>query len=182
VSEGGEELFKYMKLIAGKELVRRLEVSPPLIENLRDPATQIQMNGVDFTLREVSVFRDEPGAIDFDNSRRYTPDTEPVAPNESGWWHLEPGPYWVVYNEIVNIPADAFALGRTRSSVLRGGASVKTALWDSGYSGRSGSLLVVHNPGGIKLERDARIIQLVFFGLDSPVEKTYAGLYQGENI
>jgi dUTP pyrophosphatase len=58
---------------------------------------------------------------------------------------------------------------------------VKTALWDSGYSGRSGSLLVVHNPAGIHLQKDARIIQLVFFGLDAPAEKAYSGLYQDEN-
>ena len=139
------------------------------------------MDGVDFTLREVSVFRSEPGVIDFDNSQRRTPATDPLAPDDTGWWKLKPGPYWVVYNEIVNIPADAFALARTRSSLLRSGASVKTALWDSGYSGRSGSLLVVENPAGLHLQRDARIIQLVFFGLDEPADKTYAGLYQDEN-
>ena len=170
-----------MKLIAGKELARRLKASPPLIEHLRDPETQIQMDGVDFTLREVSVFRSEPGAIDFDNSQRRTPETDPLAPDENGWWKLKPGPYWVVYNEIVNIPPDAFALARTRSSLLRSGASVKTALWDSGDSGRSGSLLVVENPAGLHLQKDARIIQLVFFGLDEPAEKIYAGLYQDEN-
>ncbi len=170
-----------MKLIAGKELAKRLAASPPLIENLRDPKTQIQMNGVDFTLREVAGFGDEPGAIDFDNSNRRTPDTRPIEPDADGWWHLERGLYWVVYNEVVNIPPDAFALARTRSSVLRSGASVKPALCDSGYSGRSGSLLVVENPAGLRLQRDARIIQLVFFGLDAPAEKTYAGLYQNEN-
>ena len=139
------------------------------------------MDGVDFTLREVSVFRGEPGAVDFDNSERRTPETEPLPPDDKGWWKLKPGPYWVVYNEIVNIPPDAFALARTRSSLLRSGASVKTALWDSGYSGRSGSLLVVENPAGLYLRKDARIIQLIFFGLDEPAEKTYAGLYQDEN-
>jgi dUTP pyrophosphatase len=87
----------------------------------------------------------------------------------------------VVYNEIVNIPADAFAMGRTRSSLLRSGASVKTALWDSGYSGRSGSLMVVNNRAGIHLQKNARIMQLVFFGLDEPAEMTYSGLYQDEN-
>jgi dUTP pyrophosphatase len=170
-----------VKLIAGKELAKRLRASPPLIENLYDPETQIQMNGVDFTVRDVSVLRGQPGAIDFDNTHRRTPETEPLEPDADGWWRLEPGAYWVVYNEIVNIPPDAFALARTRSSLLRSGASVKTALWDSGYSGRSGSLLVVYHPAGLHLQRDGRIIQLVFFGLDAPAERTYAGLYQDEN-
>ena len=47
------------------------------------------MNGVDFTLREVSRFGDEPGAIDFDNSERRTPETVPrPSPTADGWWTL----------------------------------------------------------------------------------------------
>ena len=170
-----------MKLIEGQELRHRLEASPALIEGLVDVGVQVQMDGVDFTLREVARFKNEAGAIDFDNSERYTPGTDPVSVDENGWWFLESGLYWIVYNEVVNIPPDAFAIGRTRSSVLRSGASIKTALWDSGYSGRSGSLLVVHNPAGLRLQKNARIMQLVFFGLDAPAEKTYAGQYQNEN-
>jgi dUTP pyrophosphatase len=170
-----------VKLIEGRELRRRLEASPPLIEGFIDSEVQIQMNGVDFTLREVASFRNEAGAVDFDNTKRRAPGTEPIPTDDDGWWRLAPGAYWVVYNEIVNIPPDAFAIGRTRSSLLRGGASVKTALWDSGYSGRSGSLMVVHNRAGIQIQKNARIMQLVFFGLDSPAEKTYEGQYQNEN-
>ncbi len=170
-----------MRLLEGQGLRERLSRTPPLIEGLLDPVSQIQMNGVDFTLRELSRFGDEPGAVDFDNSERHTPSTEPVPPDASGWWRLAPGPYWIVYNEVVNIPPDVFALARTRSSVLRSGAQIGTALWDSGYSGRSGSLLVVSNPAGIRVKKDARVLQLVFFELDSPAEKTYAGRYQNEN-
>ena len=84
------------------------------------------------------------------------------------------------YNEVVNIPADVFAIGRTRSSLLRSGAQIGTALWDSGYRGRSGSLLTVHHPDGLELVRGARILQLVFFQLAAPAERTYAGAYQDE--
>lgn len=170
-----------MKLVEGQALLDRLSADPPLIEALVDPATQIQMNGVDFTLKEVARFGDEPGAVDFDNSERRTPETVPIEPDREGWWHLGPGPYWIVYNEVVNIPSDVFALARTRSTLLRSGAQIGTALWDSGYSGRSGSVLVVHNPAGIRLKRNARVLQLVFFGLDAPAAKTYAGQYQNEN-
>ena len=170
-----------MKLVEGSALRARLFATPPLIEHLVDPETQIQMDGVDFTLKEVAHFGDEPGVIDFDNSERKTPETIPVEPDENAFWSLEPGPYWITYNEIVNVPADMFGLARTRSSLLRSGAQIGTALWDSGYSGRSGSLLVVHNPAGIRLKVNARVLQLVFFGLDAPAEKTYAGKYQNEN-
>lgn len=170
-----------MKLVEGQALLQRLSADPPLIEAFVDRATQIQMNGVDFTLKEIARFGEEPGAIDFDNSERRTPETVPIEPDGDGWWHLGPGPYWVVYNEVVNIPHDVFALARTRSSLLRSGAQIGTALWDSGYSGRSGSVLVVHNPAGIRLKRNARVLQLVFFGLDAPAAKTYSGQYQNEN-
>ena len=170
-----------MKLVEGELLRERLAADPPLVEELVDAETQIQMNGVDFTLREVSRFGDEPGAIDFDNSERKTPETIPIEPDRDGWWTLGPGTYWVVYNEVVNIPPDMFGMARTRSSLLRSGAHIGTALWDSGYSGRSGSVLVVHNPAGLRLKRDARVLQLVFYRLDAPAAKTYAGQYQNEN-
>ena len=170
-----------MKLIEGKALLERLEASPPLVEGFIDRDTQIQMNGVDFTLREVSRFGPEGGVVDFDNSERRTPETDALVPDDNGFWHLGAGPYWIVYNEIVTIPPDVFGLARTRSTLLRSGAQIGTALWDSGYSGRSGSLLVVHNPAGIRLKQNARVLQLVFFGLDAPAAKTYQGRYQNEN-
>jgi dUTP pyrophosphatase len=74
------------------------------------------------------------------------------------------------------------ALARPRSTLLRCGASLETALWDPGYRGRSQSLLVVHNQSGLRLKRNARLMQLVFMRLDRAAEKAYAGIYQGENI
>lgn len=170
-----------MKLIEGRALLERLVATPPLVEGFLERDTQIQMNGVDFTLREVSRLGPEAGAVDFDNSERRTPETETLSPDDAGWWQLGAGPYWIVYNEIVNVPPDVFAIARTRSTLLRSGAQIGTALWDSGYSGRSGSLLVVHNPAGIRLKRNARVLQLVFFGLDEAAAKTYQGRYQNEN-
>jgi len=73
------------------------------------------------------------------------------------------------------------ALAAHRSSLLRCGVTVGTAVWDAGYEGRSQSLLVVHNPLGFRLQKNARIIQLVFFQLSQETER-YKGKYQGENI
>ena len=169
-----------MELIAGAALRRRLAGDPPLLTGLVDPETQIQMNGVDLTLAEVSLFGAGPGRVDFDNSTRRIPSPRPLEPDEDGVHRLAAGPYWVRYNEVVNIPPDVFAIGRTRSSLLRSGAQIGTALWDSGYRGRSGSLLTVHHPDGLELVRNARILQLVFFQLAAPADRTYAGAYQDE--
>jgi len=58
---------------------------------------------------------------------------------------------------------------------------VSTAVWDAGYEGRSQSLLVVYNPLGFRLQKNARVIQLIFMRLSQKTQG-YKGAYQGENI
>jgi dUTP pyrophosphatase len=74
------------------------------------------------------------------------------------------------------------ALGRPRSSLLRSGGAIHTAVWDAGYHGRSQALLVVYNPQGFRVQRDARLLQLVFFRLEQPVRAGYQGRYLGEGL
>jgi len=71
---------------------------------------------------------------------------------------------------------------RKESSLLRCGVSIHNAVWDAGYSGRSQSLMVVYNPQGFRLYRNARIVQMVFFFLSREVAQGYQGMFQGENI
>jgi dUTP pyrophosphatase len=98
-----------------------------------------------------------------------------------GFIYLAPGVYSITYNEIVNLPKNIMALATPRSSLLRCGVTVNTAIWDAGYSGRSQSLMVVYNSQGFRLQRNARIVQLVFFRLTGETEG-YEGTYQQENI
>ena len=88
----------------------------------------------------------------------------------------------MVFNEIVNLPKDMMAFGRPRSSLCRCGVTLHTAVWDAGYNGRSTSLLNVANPSGFRVQRDARLLQLVFIKLAREVAEGYRGIYQGENI
>jgi dUTP pyrophosphatase len=59
---------------------------------------------------------------------------------------------------------------------------LETALWEPGYRGRRQSLLVVYNSHGLRLKRNARLMQLIFLRLEKEAEKLYSGKYQGENI
>jgi len=43
-------------------------------------------------------------------------------------------------------------------------------------------LLVVYNPLGFRLHRNARLLQLVFFYTSGGVGKGYSGQYQNENL
>ena len=152
-----------------------------LVESMIDPETQTQMCGVELTLQKIERFL-TAGAVAFDNKERKLPETEPLNFDEMGWIELPAGSYLVTFNEIVNIPKDVAAMARARSTLLRCGATLETALWDPGYRGRSQSLLVVYNPQGLKLKKDARLMQLVFLRLENEADKLYSGKYQGENI
>jgi len=152
-----------------------------LVESMIDPKTQTQMCGMELTLQKIERFT-SAGAVAFDNIERELPRTEPMDFDPSGWIDLAAGAYLVTFNEIVNIPRDVAALARARSTLLRCGASLETALWDPGYRGRSQCLLVVYNPNGLRLKKNARLMQLVFMRLEKEAEKVYSGKYQGDNI
>jgi dUTP pyrophosphatase len=160
--------------------IRRLIEEHQLITGFIDLATQLQPSGFDISLESVEAFMGG-GAVDYSNKERVLAETEPLAPDDAGWFNLPQGCYKVVYNETVRMPLNVAALARTRSTLLRNGATLGTAVWDPGYQGRSSSLLMVHNPNGIRLKRDARIAQLVFF-YTSRVGKGYSGAYQNERM
>lgn len=167
-------------ILSRADIQRLLKNEPPLIEGLVNPEEQVQPNGVDLTLREVAMLQ-SPGKIAVANSQRAVSDLSPLVFDGLGFIDLMPGVYSITYNEIVHMPNDVMALATPRSSLLRCGVTVNTAVWDAGYSGRSQSLMVVYNPQGFRVQRNARIIQLVFLQLTRETEG-YQGTYQGENI
>ncbi|MCW4048494.1 MAG: deoxyuridine 5'-triphosphate nucleotidohydrolase [Candidatus Bathyarchaeota archaeon] len=162
------------------QAIRKLIEENDLITEYIDLDKQLQPSGFDISLQSIEAFKGG-GAVDFSNKERVIAETQPLKPDNEGWYHLEQGCYKVVYNEAVKMPTDVAALARTRSTLLRNGASVGTAVWDPGYQGRSSSLLVVHNPAGIRLKKNARIAQLIFYHTGE-VEKGYSGVYQNERI
>jgi len=122
-----------------------------------------------------------PGKIGVMDSQRLVSDLAPLVFDGLDFIDLVPGAYIITYNEIIHLPKNVMALASPRSSLLRCGVTVSTAVWDAGYSGRSQSLMVVYNPQGFRLQRNARIVQLVFLQLTSETEG-YQGAYQEENI
>ncbi|MEE8413756.1 MAG: deoxyuridine 5'-triphosphate nucleotidohydrolase [Dehalococcoidales bacterium] len=167
-------------VLSSQDIKSLLQQRLPLIEDYIDLETQLQPNGFDITLREVALLRTQ-GRIARDNSQRLISEVSPIAFDEHDFIDLKPGVYTIFYNEVVHLPNNVMALARPRSSLLRCGVSVGTAVWDAGYSGRSQSLLVVHNPEGFRVQKNSRVVQLVFFYLSGETEG-YNGTYQGENI
>ncbi len=164
--------------LSGSE-VRKLILEHGLVREYLDLNVQLTPNGFDLSLRDVYSFN-YLGRIDFSNANRMIPDAVKLD-FEGDVYFLKPGVYKVVFNEVLNLPRDLFALGFPRSSLLRCGVTIYCAVFDAGYHGRSESLMMVGNPHGFILEKNARIVQLVFFRLEEPTEG-YKGQYLGENL
>ena len=169
-----------MAILSKQDIYQLLQQQPPLIEGYINLEEQVQPNGIDLTLREVALLQSS-GKIAVSNSQRLVSDLAPLVFDGLDYIDLVAGIYIVTYNEIVHLPKNIMALARPRSSLLRCGVTVDTAVWDVGYSGRSQSLMVVYNPQGFRVQRNARVVQLVFLWLTRETEG-YRGAYQGENI
>ena len=150
---------------------------PNVVQNMPDPSSQIQHAGVDLTVEKIERFVDS-GFLAINNSDRKLPETEMLTLNETDSFDLQPGGYIVRYNEMINVPLDAAAITLPRSSLMRCGATLHSALWDPGYQGYGMALLSVYHR--IKIQKDSRIGQIVFFSLAGSVSHGYSGAYQGE--
>ena len=111
-------------------LLARLAVDPPLVGDLADTGTQVQPHGIDLRLESVwrlagagAIGRDGPGG-----DGRALPDREAVAFDGAGAVHLATGAYLVRFEEVVYLPTDVMALARPRSTLLRCGAALHTAV------------------------------------------------------
>lgn len=147
-----------------------------------DPVTeaQIQPNGVDLTLEAVLEPLDA-GYIGRDEKRvGERIERDPETPTEAGppTYYLPPGGYIVRYAETVSVPPGHVGFLLPRSTLMRTGSTLNTAVWDAGYSGKGEGLLQVHSD--LEVEAGARIGQFVLAAADEG--GTYEGSYQGERV
>ncbi|RLI69967.1 tRNA (N6-threonylcarbamoyladenosine(37)-N6)-methyltransferase TrmO [Archaeoglobales archaeon] len=168
----------YGSVLNMQEISKKI-IDDGLIKDYIDLNVQLQPNGFDLTLKSIFRLRGD-AKIDFDNSQRVLPEIEEIE-FEDDWVFLPKGFYRIGFNEIVKLSKDLMAIGRPRSTLVRGGANVLTAVWDAGYEGRSEAGLIVYNENGIWLKKNARIMQLVFIKLTEET-KPYAGVYHKENL
>ena len=140
--------------------------------------TQVQPAGVDLTVGEIYVFN-EGGFLGVEKVD--IPEYSKVK-CENGVFKLSRGAYLVRFNEVVEIPEDCVAVFLPRSSLLRMGATIASALWDPGYRGRGVGLLLVFNEHGIRIEKNARIAQIFYIRMEKKPGKTYSGRYQLEGV
>lgn len=168
-----------MPAIPREELRRLLNASPPLIEDVGDLERQLQPSGIDVRIERVFKVT-SPALLGATDALREPAAREEIAPDADGWWDLHQGSYVIAFREKVNLPNDIMAIARPRSTLLRSGVTIHSAVWDAGYSGRGEGLLTVFNARGFRIQRGARVQQLVFFRLEHATHDGYRGRYQGE--
>ncbi len=172
------EIYDLLGCVLSRNEIKKRIVYDGLIRDYIDLDVQLQPNGFDCTLRAVGRLKGH-ARIDFHSKE--LPEVEEIEFNKDGWIFLERGFYKAYLNEIINLPDDMIAIAKPRSTLIRSGVDVLTAVWDAGYVGRSEVGLVVHNENGVWLRRNARIVQLIFIKLSEKTEP-YRGEYTGENI
>jgi dUTP pyrophosphatase len=168
-------------VLSSEQLRAMCAGTEPLVYGWADLDAQIQPNGFDFRLESVAHHCGR-GVIGISNADRVLPGLEPVEPDPGGWFDLAAGIYLITFAETVQLPGNLMALARPRSSLNRSGVTIHGAVWDAGYHGRSTGLLSVLNPAGFRVQRGARVMQMVFFSLSQSTANLYRGRYQGENL
>jgi dUTP pyrophosphatase len=157
-------------------LARLLNGDPPLVADLRDREAQLQPNGIDLTFDHIWRL-DSTGILGGPHPGRQLPERTEVAPDLEDWYELSPGPYVVRLHEWINVPTNLLGLAFPRSTLLRCGAQLFTAVWDAGYGGQGEVMVLVGNPYGLRLKVGVAICQIVFFTLTESVSG-YSGVYQ----
>lgn len=140
-----------------------------------------QPNGLDLRLGAVySLDATEMCGI-FDGEKRNASLIEiPMGYNRSypnGWVFAPHKPYIVEVQEQISIGDNNAQLYLPRSTLLRNGVTVETAVGDLGYNGKLQFLLVNHRNNGYYLEKGERFVQLVDFDVKGGSE-SYDGDYQ----
>ena len=130
------------RILSGEEIA-------PLIQRVvsTDSGEQCQPAGYDVTVSKIHSFpvnKFRLGISKWDNS-----DLQEI-PLANDHFDMEKGAYFVELNEITTIPRDAIGLLLPRSTLLRNGLDVRTALFDPGYSGQPKVMLVCHRPALIQ--------------------------------
>ncbi|WP_168168621.1 deoxyuridine 5'-triphosphate nucleotidohydrolase [Methanopyrus sp. SNP6] len=150
-------------MILGEHVLR--ELFPDLDENQYQPA------GIDLKLDRVFRLEGQSALLEGDDKR--LPEYREVE-TESGVFELEPNvPYVLELAPELEVPEDTAALFLPRSTLLRSGVSVHTALGDPGFRGKIRVLAVNHHTAPYRVARGERVVQAVFLRAED------AGRYEG---
>ena len=149
-------------MINGEEILR--EKYPGLDDKQYQPA------GIDFRLGAVMTLDESEEVYGISEDIKQLPDYIPVPESavtikastlETGWL-IEPHiPYIGVTKEKIKIDSNAAQIYFPRSSLLRAGVDVRTALGDPGFNGHLSFLIINHSNKPFFLKKNERFAQMI---------------------
>jgi deoxycytidine triphosphate deaminase len=161
-------------MVLGRDRILELVKTRKLIEDFSESC----LEGAGYDLRISGFHRLKKGGF-LGAEGRETPDVEEIQASE---YILKPGEYILVETaEKVDMPENLMARVLPRSSLFRCGCSLATAIVDPGYKGALIFGLKNQSEFNFKLEKKARIAQIVFEKVEGKT-KPYRGIYQGGRV
>lgn len=120
----------------------------------------VQPNAVDLKLGK--VFKISENDFFIDEDRKQHRGSEPVNPDSDGYYHLDPGHYEVIMENIIDVGDHEAGWVITRSTLNRNGVFITSGLYDSGYNGVMAGVMHV-NCGRAIIKQGTRIGQYLNF-------------------
>ena len=140
---------------------------------------QYQPGGIDLKLGNVKVFKNNETVYGIVDGTKQLPEQIDVEESavKIGATKLEVGfmlephkPYIAVVQNKVEIPLDILQLYFPRSSLLRAGVDVRTAVGDPGFKGHLSFLIINHNDTPFFIKKGERFAQMVCIKLDGETD------------
>ncbi|WP_259164971.1 deoxyuridine 5'-triphosphate nucleotidohydrolase [Methanococcus voltae] len=154
-------------------MIMGANISKEFFEELDEK--QIQQCGIDLKVGSISKLKGT-GCIDYSNKDRILPEYIKIFDSEKDEYiDLEPGIYIVKVADKMSIPENMAGFAYPRSTLIRMGATLYTAVHDPGYVGFPAYALHVINP--LRIKKYARIAQVVFIATKDS-NGTYEGIYK----
>lgn len=141
-----------------------------------DSEAQIQPNGIDLRIEKITEVTGHL-TVPRDDCVDHSAVNRVEAPYSQGFYSCKAERHYLVdFYESISVPDGYCAIILPRSSLLRAGAFMTSALWDTGFTGQLGASLRPLLPVGIEV--GARMCQVVFMQAKFSGHR-YSGRYQG---
>ncbi len=137
----------------------------------------IRENGVDLRIGdEISRFVDTDSPVDV-SKKEELPKLYKLEKVEKSFVLGKNERVLVKIKEKITLPDDLVGFCNIRSTFVRLGMSIPPTIADAGFSGYL-TILLTGGPVPVVIERDTRMLHLVFSRTNSKVNQPYAGKYQ----
>ena len=162
--------------LTGKQIVNKQIITGYVYEGVQQQGIDVRLNRIAKVNAGNKKKKKFPVGVIPAEGKTTLPSSEWFAGQGDGGIFLEPGYYEVEFMEGCNIPEDCAMQFKTRSSLVRCGADIRSGQFDAGFkTEHMGAYMKVELP--MVIEMGARVAQTLIFRTEK-VTNTYNGQWQ----